>query len=73
MFEFKEMSASDGETEGRRQTEMEVELSKGEQQKLRREKKEPWMDALLIALNHGAPLCLRRCVDTTSANTQGRC
>lgn len=71
MFEFKEMSVSDGETEGGRQTETEVELSKGEQQK--KKKKELRMDALLIALNHSTPLCLRRCVDTTSANTQGRC
>lgn len=72
MFEFKEISVSGAETEGGRRTETEVELSKGEQQKSRW-KKEPWMDELLIALNHSAPLCLRRCVDTTSANTQGRC
>lgn len=41
--------------------------------KEKKKEKELWMDALLIALNHSTPLCLRRCVDTTSANTQGRC
>lgn len=41
--------------------------------KRREKKKEPRMDAPLIALNHSVPLFLHRCVDTTSANTQGRC
>lgn len=41
--------------------------------KEKRKIKEPRMDAPLIALNHSVPLCLHRCVDTTSANTQGRC
>ena len=39
MFESQEMSVSDGETEGGRRTETEVELFKGEQQKLSPKKK----------------------------------
>ena len=39
MLEFKETSVADGETEGGRQTEMEAELSKGEQETLRRKER----------------------------------
>lgn len=44
-----------------------------ESNRSRDREKELWMDALQIALNHSTPLCLCRCVDTTSANTQGHC
>lgn len=71
-FEFKEMCVRQRDR-GKKTDRNGRWTFKGRATEVGTEKKALWMDALLIALNHSAPLCLRRCVDTTSANTQGRC